>query len=291
MQGARGRKGKPQPESSRESRRCGKRPPQAAGDRDRAQGQRGQSPARGTGSGARAQQGQGDAHRSAGSSPAARRHGSPPPAQHGEEQRTQITAGMVQLERRKSSPPAPAEPGVEGSPSLAAVGWIWHPRSPSHPDDLSTVSQCWLPCGSYRHSRLSLLPTLSLGARTALGTSRGRWEAGPGRGWPGSAGIRSPTCCPLSPGMPGTPRVPGTDCPGGPRSPCKGHSSGPAWWLWSPSVHPAPWMCQVPDPCTLGQLCRWGWGWRQGWVLRLPSPGQGDTREEPTAGTELGHGS
>lgn len=86
-------------------------------------------------------------------------------------------------------------------------------------------------------------------------------------GWPrlgltqAGPGTPSPTCSPLSPGMPGTPRAPGTDCPGGPLSPCKRtYAPDVAGGSGAFLLSPVPWMCCFPCPHTLGMPVQVGMG-------------------------------
>lgn len=97
---------------------------------------------------------------------------------------------------------------------------------------------------------------------------------------------RSPTCSPLSPGMPGTPRAPGTDCPGGPLSPCKGHMLR----IWLVALEPLcspqpPWMFCFPHPCSAGTPVQVGMGTGMG--LAQPQDKQGPN---PSGSHSLGRG-
>lgn len=174
-----------------------------------------------------------------------------------EGQRTHVATGDGAIrEEEKPLPQAPAEPGGGGSPSISGSGMDLAPLP-------TLVTQAPQACASsllapYRHARLPLLPTEPLGAGTALGTSRR--EVG---GWPQlgltrqGLGTRSPTCSPLSPGMPGTPRAPGMDCPGGPLSPCKGHMLGIWLVALEPLCSPQSHGCAAfPIPAPRGRLCR-----------------------------------
>lgn len=200
-------------------------------------------------------------------------------------------------EEEKPFPQATAEPGGGRSPSI---------NDPSTPVTRALRACARSLLAPYRHAWIPLLPTEPLGARTALGTSRrgvGGWpqlglaQAGPG--------TRSPTCSPLSPGMPGMPRAPGTDCPGGPLSPCKGHMI--EMWLvpLEPPCAPQCHGCAAfPVPAPQGCPCRWGWGWVQTRpkINRVTTPqgpipwtgghkGGPQSQRAGRAQTELGHGS
>lgn len=199
-------------------------------------------------------------------------------------------------QRRKNPfPRPPQEPGGGGRLSISSNGM--------DPAPLPTqVTQVPRACAGsflapYRHAWLPLLPTDPLGAGTALGTSRR--EVG---GWPrlgltqAGPGTPSPTCSPLSPGMPGTPRAPGTDCPGGPLSPCKRtYAPDVAGGSGASLLSPVPWMCCFPCPHTLGMPVQVGMGMGMG---SSPAPGQagshplgrGDTREDPKASELAGQG-
>lgn len=87
--------------------------------------------------------------------------------------------------------------------------------------------------------------------------------------------------------MPGTPRVPGTDCPGGPLSPCKGHRLR-VWLVALKTLCPPQcYECAaVPVPTPRGHLCRWGWGWSQ----RRPTMRRSPTLQAPIpwAGGHMG---
>lgn len=193
---------------------------------------------------------------------------------------------MVQLKRRKNPfPGVQKTPEVRAAPPSVAVGWIQHSSPPQCHEPMSpgSLPSCLAPPS----------PHGARGCRDCPGDSRkevGRWpwleliQAG--------AGSHALTCSPLSPGMPGTPRAPGTDCPGGPLSPCKGHMLR-IWLVGAGAslLSPESWMCCFPHPCTSGMPVQVGMGTgpaqlkdKQGpRPLRLPSPGQGDTREEPKA--------
>lgn len=98
-------------------------------------------------------------------------------------------------------------------------------------------------------------------------------------------GTQTLTCSPLSPGMPGMPRAPGTDCPGGPLSPCKGHVL--SIWLLAAGVSALPSTREVLlSPCLHPGDARVG-GDGDG---SSPSPGQAGFQIPPLRLQPLGRG-
>lgn len=143
--------------------------------------------------------------------------------------------------------------------------WWDRPCAPSHPGDLSATSPCWLLPGSLPSCLAPLSPHGFPGCQDCPRDKQRGVGGCPQPGVTPSQPVTcSPTCSPLSPGMPGTPRAPGTDCPGGPLSPCKGHRLR-VWLVALKTLCPPQcYECAaVPVPTPWGHLCRWEWGWSQ----------------------------